>query len=86
MTFETCQSLLVTLRKAQGTRHPSIRVHYGGSIIRGRVARSHCDTDQRRDTGSPYGVLVLEDLGLGHGHETLLQIANIPEDGIQPLD
>ncbi|MFO0909909.1 MAG: hypothetical protein U0794_16430 [Isosphaeraceae bacterium] len=86
MTFETCQSLLVALRNQQGTRHPLVRIDHGGVVLRGRVARSDCDPGTRHDARSPFGVLVLESLGLVHGRETIIQIAEIPEGGIRPLE
>jgi hypothetical protein len=59
---------------------------FNGQIIRGRLARSDSDPENRRDTSSPYGIIVLEQLGLTRGPETILQIANIPDDGLCPLD
>jgi hypothetical protein len=86
MTFDQCHATLTTIRRKQGTRCPLIRVDYGGQIIRGRLARSDSDPEHRRDTSSPYGIIVLEQLGLTRGPETVLQIANIPDDGLHPLD
>jgi hypothetical protein len=63
-----------------------IRVDYGGRTIRGRLARADSDPENRHDASSPYGILVLEQLGLTRGPETILQIANIPGDGLRPLD
>jgi hypothetical protein len=86
MTFEECQHALVAIRRQQGTRYPLVRVDYGGTVFRGRLARADSDPEFRNKSGSPYGVLVLEQLGLGRGPQTILQIASIPEHGLQPLD
>ncbi len=86
MTFEECQQALVTIRRKQGTRYPLVRVDYGGTVFRGRLARADSDPEYQHDAGSPYGVLVLEQLGLSRGPETILQIANIPASGLHPLE
>jgi hypothetical protein len=84
MTFEKCQSVLVAIRREQGTRCPLLRVDFGGTVFQGRLKRSDSDPEHRR-TGSPYGILVLEGLGLSRGPETILQIADIPDDGIHSI-
>lgn len=86
MTFEECHRQLVAIRRQQGTRCPLVRVDYGGSIYQGRLTRSDSDPEHRRDSASPFGVLVLETLGLGRGPETVLQIANIPSGAIESLN
>ena len=86
MTFETCHSQLVTIRRKQGTRCPLIRVDVGGAVYQGRLTRADSDPEYRKQSTTPYGVLVLEGLGLSRTPETILQIANIPEDGIHGLD
>jgi hypothetical protein len=86
MTFEQCQNALVAIRRKQGTRYPLVRVDYGGTVFRGRLARADSDPEFRNNAGSPYGILVIENLGLTPGPETILQIANIAQDGLQPLD
>ncbi|MHC5540661.1 hypothetical protein ACYOEI_20780 [Singulisphaera rosea] len=86
MTFDQCQSTLAAIRQKQGTRCPLVRVDYGGTMIRGRLSRADSDPDHSHDASSPYGVLVLENLGLSRAPETILQIANIPEGGLHPLD
>lgn len=86
MTFEQCHSVLVSIRRKQGTRCPLVKVNYAGSIVQGRVARSDSDPEHRRDPASPFGVLVLEGLGLQRGPETILQIASIPENGLRSID
>jgi hypothetical protein len=86
MTFEQCQSVLVTIRKKQGTRCPLVRVDCGGLVVRGRLARSDSDPEFRRDNGSPYGVIVLEGIGLCRQPETIVQIASIPENGLRSID
>jgi hypothetical protein len=86
MTFEQCQANLATIRRKQGTDRPEIRVDYGGTAYRGRLARTDTDRPGARERGSPYGLLVLESPGLGRGPETILQIANIPPDGIRDVN
>jgi hypothetical protein len=85
MTFEKCQSSLVAIRRQQGTRCPLVRVDLGGSVYQGRLKRSDSDPEHRQGRLSPFGVLVLEALGLTRGPETILQIADIPDDGIHSL-
>ena len=86
MTFEKCQSALLSIRRMQGTRCPLVRVELGDSIYRGRLARSDSDPEVRAGNGSPYGVIVLENLGLSRQPEIVLQIAEILENGLRPLD
>ena len=84
MTFEQCHANLLAIRRRQGTRCPVVKVASNGTVYQGRL--THADSDPEfRPTGSPFGVLVLENPGLSHGPETLLQIASIPEDGIVDL-
>jgi hypothetical protein len=82
MTFEECHRTLVSIRRKQGTRYPLIRVDYAGSTVLGRLTRADSDPEHGRPSQSPYGVLVLENPGLGRGPQTVLQIANINEGGI----
>jgi hypothetical protein len=86
MTFDECHRRLVSIRRKQGTRCPLVRIDYGGSIFQGRLTRADSDPEHRKAQQSPYGVLVLEGLGLSRGPETILQIANIPEGGIGELE
>jgi hypothetical protein len=86
MTFEECQQALVAIRRKQGTRYPLVRIDYAGAVYRGRLARADSDPEFRRDGSSPFGVLVLEQLGLTRGPETILQIASIPPHGLQAID
>jgi hypothetical protein len=86
MTFEECHEHLVSIRRRQGTRHPLVRVDCGGLVYRGRLARSDSDPEYRKPINAPFGILVLESLGLTRGPETILQIANIAEDGIHELE
>jgi hypothetical protein len=86
MTFDQCERTLIAIRRKQGTRYPLVRVEYGGSVYQGRLSRADSDPEFRREGGSPFGVLVLEQLGLARAPETILQITNIPQDGLQPLD
>ncbi len=82
MTFDQCREHLTAIRHKQGTDRPLIRVDFAGTAYRGRLARSDSDQTYRQ---SPYGVLVLESMGLARGPETILQIASIPPDGIRDL-
>ncbi len=86
MTFEQCQAAVQTLRQKQGTPCPLVRVDYAGTVIRGRLTRSDSDRGNGREKASPYGIMTLEYLGLGRGPETVLQIADIPQDGIHEID
>ena len=85
MTFEECHENLVAIRRKQGTPCPAVRVAYNGVVYSGRVKRADSDPEVRRSSTSPFGVLVLENLGLCRGPETILQIASIPENGILDL-
>jgi len=86
MTVEQCHEQLVAIRRKQGTRYPLIRVDCAGAVYRGRLSRSDSDPEHRTSAHIPFGILVLEGLGLTRGPETILQIANIPENGISDLD
>jgi hypothetical protein len=86
MTFDECHSTLAGIRKAQGTRCPLVRVDYGGKVVRGRLARADSDPEHGHEASSPYGVIVLENLGLSRTPETILQIASIPVGGLKELD
>lgn len=83
MTFDQCQANLDQIRRRQGTERPLIRVDFGGTAYRGRLARSDSDDDGRV---SPFGVLVLEGAGLAREPQTVLQIASIPPDGIRDIN
>ncbi len=85
MTFEQCHANLVALRRKQGTTCPAVRVAYNGVVYSGRVKRADSDPETRRASTSPFGVIVLESLGLCRSPETILQIASIPENGIHDL-
>ena len=85
MTFEQCRANLMTIRSRQGTPCPVVKVAYNGTVYQGRLTRADSDPENLRDTPSPFGVLVLENLGLSRGPETILQIADIPADGIRDL-
>ena len=85
MTFEQCHANLLQIRRRQGTRCPAVRVSYNGMVYQGRLTRTDSDPEHRRRAESPFGVIVLENLGLGRAPETILQISNIPEDGIADL-
>ncbi len=86
MTFDQCNQHLTAIRRKQGTSSPVIRVDYGDTAYHGRVTRSDSDPDRRNASNSPYGVLVLDSLGLTHGTETVLQISSIPDNGIAEIN
>ena len=85
MTFEKSQALLATICREQRTDKPLVKVKYAGSVIEGRVARTDRNSALCRERNSPYGLIVLESPGLGKGPETILQIAEIPDDGLISL-
>jgi hypothetical protein len=85
MTFEQCHENLTEIRRKQGTDRPLIRVDFGGTAYRGRLARTDSDPEVRRGKNTPFGVLVLEEAGLARGPETILQIASIPPNGIRDI-
>ncbi len=86
MTFEQCQSALATISDRQGTKRPLVRVDFAGSVYRGRLARTDSDPAHREDRDSPFGVLVLEEPGLGRTPETYVQIADIPVNGLRSIE
>jgi hypothetical protein len=86
MTFDECYAALRSIRSQQGTSCPLVRVDYAGTVFRGRLARTDCDPGAPHDARSPYGVIVLENLGLSRLPETILQIADIPAGGLHPLE
>jgi hypothetical protein len=86
MTIDDCHKQLVSIRRKQGTRCPLIRIDYGGSIYQGRLARADSDPEHRTRPSQAGGVLILHDPGPGRSPETVLQIANIHDGGIQNLD
>ena len=86
MTVDECHQHLLVIRRTQKTRNPLIRVDYGAATYRGRLSRADSDPENRKIANFPYGVLVLEGLGLYRAPETILQIANIRDNGIFSLD
>jgi hypothetical protein len=88
MTFAQCHSVLVSIRRKQGTRCPLVRVDCAGSVFQGRLSRSDSDPDAQthHDMNSPFGVIVLENPGLARAPETILQIAEIQADGVQSIE
>lgn len=86
MTFEECRAQIVSIRRRQGTRCPIVRIDCGGSVAFGRLTRTDTDPEHGHDPKSPFGVLVLEDPGLGRGPATTIQIADIPPGGIQEAE
>ena len=85
MTFDECQQDLVAIRRQQGTRYPLIRIDCGGSIYKGRLARTDSDPEHRCGAQDPFGIIVLEEPTRGRSQETVLQIASIPKGSIRPL-
>ena len=83
MTFDECQRDLDQIRRRQGTDRPLIRVDFAGSSYRGLLARADSDPSNRPKTGTPFGVLVLEEPGLIQGAQTILQIASIAHGSIK---
>jgi hypothetical protein len=86
MTVDQCHERLVDIRRKQGTRYPLVRVDCGGTSYRGRLSRSDSDPEHRREAHTPYSVLILEGLGLTRGPQTIIQIANIPDNGLRDLE
>src|SRR5258708_221772 len=85
MTFEQCQAVLEIIRHRQGTDRPLVRVTSSGSIVQGRLSRTDTDRPSHFNLHSPYGLLVLEQPGLVPGPLTFVQIADIPEDGLEEI-
>ena len=86
MTFDQCQAILEELCRRQGTDRPRVQVVAGSSVVRGRLAYSLRTTAWRRNPASPYGVLVLEHLGLTRMPSSFVQIASIPDDGLSGIE
>ncbi len=82
MTFEECKHAIQAIRERQGTARPMIRVDFGGSTYRGRLARVDSDRARENTGNPPFGLLVLDDPGLGRGPQTILQIDSIAPDAI----
>jgi len=83
MTFDECQREVESIRRKQGTSRPLLRVDYGGSTYKGRLARVDSDPETRPGGQSPFGVLVLEEPGLVRTPQTILQIASIAPGSIR---
>lgn len=83
MTYEQCLAMLEEIRRRQGTDRPLVRVVVGGVVVRGRVMRG---LPGCRNPKSPYGLLVVEQPGLGVGPASFVQIANIPDDGLSGIE
>ena len=86
MTLDQCQVILEELCRRQGTDRPRVQVVAGASVVRGRLAHALTAAARRHNPGSPYGVLVLESLGLTRGPSSFVQIANIPDDGLSGIE
>lgn len=85
MTFDECQQDLVAIRRQQGTRFPLIRIDCGGSVYKGRLARTDSDPEHREAVKDPYGIIVLEEPTRGRSQQTILQIASLPGGSIKAL-
>jgi hypothetical protein len=86
MTVEKCQTVLEQIRQSQGTDRPLVRVTTGKSVVLGRITSAAIPSPERRNPESPYALLKLEQIGLARAPISFVQIANIPDDGIAPLD
>jgi hypothetical protein len=86
MTLDQCQAILEELCRRQGTDRPLVQVVAGASVVRGRLAQTLAAPARTRNPNSPYGVLVLEHLGLTRGPSSWVQIANIPDDGLSGIE
>jgi hypothetical protein len=86
MTYDQCVAILEEIRRRQGTNRPLVQVRAGSFVHRGRVAQPSIGSGGRHNPNSPYGVLVLEQMGLGRAPASLVQIANIPEDGLSGIE
>ena len=86
MTFDQCQAILEELCRRQGTDRPLVQVVAGASVVRGRLAQTPAGAARPHNPASPYGVLVLEHLGLTRGPSSFVQIANIPDDGLSGIE
>ena len=69
-----------------GDAFPLVRVDCSGVVYQGRLTRSDSDPEHRKSSSSPYGILVLENVGLSRTPEMILQIANITEGGIDAME
>src|SRR4051812_27976029 len=86
MTAEQFESVLQEIRRRQGTPTPMVQVITAVKTVRGRVCQAEVDRLlQRRNTTSPFGLVALEQPGLVPGPLSLVQIADIPEDGIREV-
>lgn len=83
MTYDQCQAILDEIRRRQGTDRPLVRIITGKLTVRGRVALG---LPGRHNPTSPYGILIVEHPGLTPGPASLVQIANIPEDGLSAIE
>ncbi len=86
MTLDQCQAILEELGRRQGTDRPLVQVVAGSCVVRGRLAPTAARPARPRNPESPYGVLVLEHPGLARGPSSLVQIANIPDDGLSGIE
>jgi hypothetical protein len=86
MTAEQFESVLQEIRRRQGTQTPLVQVTTAAATVRGRVTQPDVDRMlRRRNPASPFGVVVLEQPGLVPGPLALVQIADIPDDGVREI-
>ena len=83
MTYDQFQAILDEIRRRQGTDRPLVQVVVGAYVVRGRIDGGAAG---RRNPNSPYGVLVLEEMGLTRRPASFVQIANIPDGGLSSLE
>lgn len=82
MTFQKCQAILSEIRRRQGTENPVVQLRTADGVIQGRLSRADTDRVPTRNPQSPFGLLELQHLGLSRGAAMLVQIADIPDDGL----
>jgi hypothetical protein len=86
MTLAQCHAVLEELCRRQGTDRPLVKVVAGAAVVRGRLAHTPAWAARPRNLESPYGVLVVEHLGLTRGPSSFVQIASIPDDGLSGIE
>lgn len=84
MTAEQFETVLDEIRRRQGTRNPLVQVDTAGRTVRGRVGDLVVDRSSRRPH-SPFGIVSIEQPGLVPGPQTLVQVADILDDGVREV-
>ena len=69
-----------------GDALPAGQVDLGGTVYQGRLTRADSDPEYRKAPALALRHPRPGGLGLTRTPETILQIANIPDDGIHPLE